>query len=45
MDTTDKKYWACKDIKEQVGSGYGQEAELFFVSLGDSLRNFKRGGT
>lgn len=45
MDTTDKKYWACKDIKGLVGSGYGQEAELFFVSLGDSLRNLERGVT
>lgn len=31
---------ARKGSKERVGSRYGQEAELYFLSLGDTLRNF-----
>lgn len=47
MDTNRRQevLGACKGIKESVGSRSGQEAELCFVSLGDSLRNFTRGVT
>lgn len=43
---TDRRQEVLGACTESAGSRYGQEAELYFyVSLGDLLRNFKRGVT